>query len=80
MTFGAFMEMYDDWNGNVCVNDDNLLLIVKGNTSNIMNLVNNGFLKYLKDVQVVSFGFYDSELCVRLDYTDKLFSIEGKER
>lgn len=71
MTFGAFMEMYDDWNGSICVNDDNLLLIIKGNTANVMNMVNNGFLQYLKNVQVVSFGFYDDELCVRLNYNGK---------
>lgn len=68
MTFGAFMDMYDDWNGTLCINDRKGLLLMKGNTAKVMWMVNDGFLNYLKDLQVVSFGFYDEEICVMIDY------------
>lgn len=61
MKFKNFMNMYDDWNGITVVNDDNLNLITKGNTTFIVK-EENGLL----DMTVVSFGFYNNELCVRV--------------
>lgn len=52
--------MYDNWNGIVCINDDNLDLIVKGKPDVVL-LYKNTF-----EMEVVSFGFYDNELCVRV--------------
>lgn len=60
MKFKDFMNMYDNWNGITVVNDDNLDLIVKGTT---LNIVEEGCLS---DMTVVSFGFYNNELCVRV--------------
>ena len=61
MKFKDFIYMYDNWNGVLCVNDNNLDLIVKGNTYKIITTHEN-----LHKKQVVAFGFYDNELCVRV--------------
>lgn len=61
MNFKDFMEMYDNWNGITVVNDNNLNMIVKGKTIDVMDNHNNLF-----EMEVVAFGFYDNELCVRV--------------
>lgn len=70
MKFKQFMEMYDNWNGTTKVNDDNLDTIVIGHTLKIMECIPtlNGVENYEKlfEMEVVSFGFYDDELCVRV--------------
>ncbi len=55
-----FLDMYDNWNGIVCINDDNLDLIVKGEPDVVLSYRNTF------EMEVVSFGFYDNELCVRV--------------
>ena len=73
MTFKQFMEMYDDWNGITKVNDDSLDTIVYGKTIDIMECVEpihelSKVENYneLFEMEVVAFGFYDDELCVRV--------------
>lgn len=70
MKFERFMEMYDDWNGITKVNNDNLGTIVIGNTLEIMECIPmlDGVKNYkqLFEMEVVAFGFYDDELCVRV--------------
>lgn len=73
MKLKQFMEMYDNWNGITKINDDNLDTIVKGRTLNIMEYVENFHpmtkvknYKELMEMEVVSFGFYDEEFCVRV--------------
>lgn len=70
MKFRQFMEMYDNWNGTTKVNDDNLDTIVIGHTLEIMECIPmvNGVENYnqLFEMEVVSFGFYNDELCVRV--------------
>ena len=70
MKFERFMEMYDDWNGITKVNNDNLGTIVIGNTLEIMECIPmlDGVKNYkqLFEMEVVSFSFYDDELCVRV--------------
>lgn len=67
MKLNVFLDMYDDWNGTLCLNDDDLHLIVKGPTVDIIE--NSSTVKELGllDADVVCFGFYDNELCVRLN-------------
>ena len=60
MNFKNFMDIYDNWNGITKVNDDNLHTIIKGKTLNIMEC------SELFGMEVVAFGFYDNELCVRV--------------
>ena len=61
MKFKEFIDMYDNWNGITVVNDNDLNLIAKCKTSFI---VENA---YIQDMDVVSFGFHDDELCVRVE-------------
>ena len=61
MRFKDFMDMYDNWNGVTVVNDDNLVMIAKGATVLIVDERCG-----LWDREVVSFGFYDNEFCVRV--------------
>lgn len=73
MKFKDFMDMYDNWNGVTTVNDNNLNVIVRDGTLNIMECITNFHpftkvknYKQLFEMEVVSFGFYDDELCVRV--------------
>ena len=73
MKFKHFMEMYDNWNGITKVNDNNLDTIVIGQTYLIMEgkvafESNANIIDYNKlfEMEVVSFGFYDNEFCVRV--------------
>ena len=74
MKFKQFMEMYDNWNGTTKVNDDNLGTIVVDHTLKIMECIPtlNGVENYEKlfEMEVVAFGFYDDELCVRVRKSD----------
>ena len=65
MKFKDFIDMYDNWNGITVVNDDDLNMIVSGPTHSIAKEKN-----FLWDMKVVSFGFYDNELCVRVSCQD----------
>lgn len=70
MKLRQFIEMYDNWNGTIKVNDDNLDMIVSGCILEIIECIPmlNKVKNYEKlfDMKVVSFGFYDDELCVRV--------------
>ena len=55
-----FLNMYDNWNEVVCINDDNLNLIVKDKPSVALSHKN------VFEMEVVAFGFYDNELCIRV--------------
>lgn len=60
MRLKNFLEMYDNWNGDVVINDDELKPIIKGFPSDIL------FLGNVAEKEVVAFGFYDGELAVRV--------------
>lgn len=60
MKLREFLYMYDNWNGIVCVNDDSLNLITKGKPDIVLSYKN------VYEMEVVAFGFYDDELCVRV--------------
>ena len=73
MKFKQFMDLYDNWNGIIKVNDNNLDTIVEGRTLNIMErmepfrpMTKVENYEKLFEMEVVSFGFYDEELCVRV--------------
>lgn len=73
MNFKTFLEMYDNWNGITRVNDDDLELIVAGRTVDIYDRIapfweNSSIKTYEKlfESEVVAFGFYDEEFCVRV--------------
>lgn len=60
MKLRKFLGLYDNWNGVVCVNDDNLKLIVKGDPYVVLSHSN------LYGMEVMAFGLYDNELCIRV--------------
>ena len=60
MKLREFLNMYDNWNGVVVINDDNLNQIVKGGPYAVLSCED------LYATEVVAFGFYDNELCVRV--------------
>lgn len=62
MNFKEFMDIFDNWNGITKVNDDNLNMIIRHKTLHIMENCTDLF-----DMKVVSFGYYDGELTVRLE-------------
>ena len=70
MKFKEFMELYDNWNGTTKINNNNLETIVIDRTINIMECIPtlNGIKNYDKlfEMEVVAFGFYDNEFCVRV--------------
>lgn len=61
MNLGKFLEMYDNWNGNTRVNDDELNTIAENTTFIIYEE-----RKELLHREVVTFGFYDGVLTVRI--------------
>lgn len=64
MIFKEFIEMYDNWNEKLCVNDNNLNKIIEDITYKI--LADDNY-KYLFNYKVISFGFYEDTMCVRLN-------------
>jgi AAA+ superfamily predicted ATPase len=70
MKFKQFMDLYDNWNGRLVVNSDYLHPIVIDVAYKIMDCIPSlaGVKSYEKlfDMEVVAFGFYDDELCVRV--------------
>lgn len=55
-----FVNLYDNWNGILVVNDDNLDPIVKDKVEVALSYRN------VHEKEVIAFGFYDNELCVRV--------------
>lgn len=73
INFREIMDMYDNWNGITKVNDDELEVVVKGKTVDIMECLvpfseKTKVESYneLFNMEVVAFGFYDNEFCVRV--------------
>lgn len=73
MKLKIFMTLYDNWNGITKVNDDNLNTIVEGRTIDIMDChvpfhPSSSVKSYAKllEMEVIAFGFYDGEFCVRV--------------
>lgn len=58
MELRDFLNLYDG-HGKICVNDNNLRRVFIG------NIFAAKICDY-KNCEVVSFGFYDNELCVRV--------------
>lgn len=60
MKLRDFVDLYDNWDGILVVNDDNLKPIVKGEAEVVLSYGN------VYEKEVIAFGFYDNELCVRV--------------
>lgn len=68
MTVKELIDLFDNWNIPIVINDNKLNRIVK--VQHIFNFIEER-TPLLKE-KVVSFGFYDKELCVRIDYISKM--------
>lgn len=60
MKLREFLNMYDNWDIMVCIHNENLDLIIHGTPAIVLSYKDT----YQKEV--VSFGFYDNELCVKV--------------
>lgn len=54
-----FLGLYDNWDDVLVINDDNLDRLYYGNFWSIK-------ISDFENREVVAFGFYDNELCVRV--------------
>lgn len=59
MKLGNFLDLYDNWNGVLVINDDNLNCLYYGDFWNIG-------ISDFENREVAAFGFYDNELRVRV--------------
>ena len=66
MNLKKFMDLYDDWNGNTVINDNELKILYKGSISKLILCGGKAKEENWLNKEVVSFGFYDNELCVRI--------------
>lgn len=74
MTLKKFLDLFDNWNVNIFIKNDELDYITE---MKIADLMANGRFQFkgmneelmrMLDSEVLAFGFYDGELCVRVDY------------
>lgn len=63
MTLFELLDMYDNYNMTMVVNDNYLNPIIK---NTVVNVISSKKYAILLNAEVVSFGFYDDELCVRI--------------
>lgn len=61
MTLRELLDMYDNWNDNTVVNDENLAVIVRGRTCDLLTENPD-----LENAEVEAFGFFDGEFAVRI--------------
>lgn len=61
MKFKKFVDMYDNWNGITRVKDNKFKTIIEEKTHVIMDTREDLF-----DKKVVTFGFYDGVMTVRI--------------
>lgn len=73
ITFGNFIDLYDNWNGYIKINDKDLNEIIKCYVGELVWYKKelNNLYEHLKSIEVISFGFYDNELCVRVSCSIK---------
>lgn len=62
MTVKKLIDLFDNWNIPIVINDNNLNRIIR--VDHIFDFVENNKLMF-KD-KVVSFGFYDGEMTIRI--------------
>lgn len=66
MKLAEFLDLYDNWNGILVVNDRDCERFATVNLSHVDKwLSGNGV--GAANAEVMAFGFYDNELCVRVD-------------
>ena len=66
MILAEFLKLYDNWNGYTVINDNNLKLYARCKTVALAENKDRNYTSAL-NAEVLSFGFYDNELTIRVD-------------
>ena len=66
MKLAEFLALYDNWNGTLVINDKNCNHYATVRLVYITKWLNEH--KSIANAEVMAFGFYDNELCVRISY------------
>lgn len=66
MTLKNFLDLYDNWNGTLVINDRDCERFATVDFKNIDRWLNGNHVG-AANAKVMAFGFYDGELCVRID-------------
>lgn len=70
MKLKEFLDLYDNWNGLLTINDDELMETVGDTALYRRNIIHRFIDVHRNDpimkAKVISFGFYDEELCIRV--------------
>ena len=64
-TLRTFLDLYDNWNGKLIINDEDCEPYATVNFSNLTTWLCDH--TDIANARVMAFGFYDGELCVRVD-------------
>ena len=64
-TLRDFLDLYDNWNGTLVINDEDCEHYDTVNFSNLTTWLCDH--TDVANARVMAFGFYDGELCVRVD-------------
>ena len=64
-TLQNFLDLYDNWNGNLVINDEDCNHYATVNFSKLTTWLCDH--TDVANAKVMAFGFYDGELCVRVD-------------
>lgn len=74
INFEQFMNLWDDWNGDIRINDFHLHTVIECRIIDLMweDSQHYSVLKRIRNKEVISFGHYDGKLCVRLLYIDEI--------
>lgn len=67
MTVKDILKIYDNWNSDIVINDNSLNRILHCKTYEFAFKDGKYYSKDLMDLIVVSFGFYDGEICLRVN-------------
>ena len=59
------LDLYDNWNGTLVINDRNCDRYATVNFANLNEWLHEH--RTVANAKVMAFGFYDGELCVRVD-------------
>ena len=65
MSFIGFLGLYDNWNGNLIINDKKGNLYANVKFAELSNWLHDHKTLIVKEV--LEFGFHNNELCVTID-------------
>lgn len=66
MKLAKFLDLYDNWNGTLVINDRDCERFATVDFKNVDRWLNGNGVG-IANAEVMAFGFYDNDLCVRID-------------